>query len=41
MNLSKKWNGMYNGKPVPIGVYYYVIDIPNYKIISGSVTVLR
>jgi len=36
------WNGTSNGKPVPVGVYYYVIDPKhNHKLITGNVTILR
>jgi gliding motility-associated-like protein len=36
------WNGTYNGKPLPVGVYYYVINPQNgFAKISGWVTILR
>lgn len=36
------WNGMHNGKPVPAGAYYYVIQLQNgYKPLTGSLTILR
>lgn len=37
-----EWDGTYNGKAVPIGVYYYVIK-PNSgrEPITGSVTIIR
>ena len=40
---AKPWNGMSNGKPVPVGTYYYVIDLksgtePN---IAGWLLVVR
>ncbi len=39
---NKPWNGSFNGKPLPIGTYYYVITLTNQmKRMSGSVTVLR
>lgn len=39
---SKSWDGKYNGKEVPAGVYYYIVDPQNgRKRISGSITVLR
>jgi gliding motility-associated-like protein len=38
---SKPWNGTRNGQPLPIGTYYYVIDVPNYKKMGGSITILR
>jgi len=36
------WDGTYNGKPVPVGVYYYVIN-SHYEgqVFSGYVTVIR
>jgi len=37
------WDGTYNGKQVPYGVYYYIID-PKFEglhVISGYVTVIR
>ncbi|MBD5226397.1 MAG: gliding motility-associated C-terminal domain-containing protein [Bacteroidales bacterium] len=42
---SKGWDGRYNGKLVPTGVYYYVIsakgtDGRNYKL-SGDINILR
>lgn len=44
-NYKNNWNGMYNGKPVPDGTYYYII---NYELINssklfkkGNVTILR
>ncbi|RAJ33360.1 T9SS type B sorting domain-containing protein [Pedobacter cryoconitis] len=38
----KNWDGKYNGEYVPVGVYYYVIDLKNgKKILSGSLTVLK
>jgi len=39
---NKPWNGSFNGKPLPIGTYYYVITLTKQmKRMSGSVTVLR
>lgn len=36
------WDGTRNGKPLPIGTYYYVINPKNgRKIITGSVTIIR
>lgn len=36
------WDGKYNGAPVPVGVYYYIIDLKNNtKPLSGWVEVLR
>jgi gliding motility-associated-like protein len=39
---SKPWNGTLGGKPIPVGVYYYVIDPKLGKTpITGSLTILR
>ena len=39
---SKAWNGTINGKALPVGVYYYIIDPKSgFKVITGSVTILR
>lgn len=36
------WDGTYNGKPMPVGTYYYVINPKNgRKIITGSVTIIK
>ena len=39
------WNGRYNGRPAPVGVYYYIINYKNAsgesKKQSGSITLLR
>jgi gliding motility-associated-like protein len=36
------WDGTYNGQPLPVGTYYYIIDPKNGRaVISGSVTILR
>ena len=38
----KPWDGKTNGKDVPVGTYYYIIDPKNgTKKFSGSVTVIR
>jgi gliding motility-associated-like protein len=35
------WNGSYNGKKLPAGVYYYVISAKGSKqVLSGSVTII-
>ena len=36
-----KWDGTYNGSPLPMGVYYYVIKSPGVIIASGSITLLK
>jgi gliding motility-associated-like protein len=39
---GQPWDGTSNGKPVPAGTYYYVIDPKNGRSrIAGYVTVLR
>jgi gliding motility-associated-like protein len=41
-NYSKAWDGTYNGKPLPVGTYYYIIDLKNNeKKIAGSVTIFK
>jgi gliding motility-associated-like protein len=36
------WDGTYRGVPLPVGVYYYVLDLRNGGTIStGSVTLIR
>ena len=39
---DKPWNGTLNGKEIPVGVYYYIINPKNgRKPISGSLTILK
>jgi gliding motility-associated-like protein len=39
---SSPWDGTYNGQPVPVGAYYYIINMPNLsKPMSGCVSVIR
>ena len=39
---NKKWDGTYNGKPLPVATYYYVIMLdPLLPKLSGWVTILR
>ncbi|NCI52078.1 gliding motility-associated C-terminal domain-containing protein [Sediminibacterium roseum] len=42
VGYSVPWDGTYNGKPVPVATYYYIVD-PKIlgKVFSGSVTVIR
>jgi gliding motility-associated-like protein len=42
MGYTTPWNGKYQNKDLPVGVYYYVIDPKNgRKTITGSVTIIR
>jgi gliding motility-associated-like protein len=39
-----RWNGTYKGKPLPVGTYYYVIDLkdPLYpNAFTGPLTIVR
>ncbi|RYU89339.1 T9SS type B sorting domain-containing protein [Mucilaginibacter terrigena] len=39
---GKAWNGSSGGKPLPAGVYYYIIDLKDGSHpLNGSVTILR
>lgn len=41
-NYGTPWDGTRNGKPVPVGTYYYIIQPKNtFKQISGYVVLLR
>ena len=41
-NNNKNWDGTYNGKPLPMATYYYIIDPKNNeKKIAGSVTIFK
>jgi len=41
-NSNKAWDGTYNGKPLPMGTYYYIIEPKNNeKKIAGSVTIFK
>ncbi len=42
VNYPKPWDGTYNGKNLPVGTYYYVIDLKNgKKPLAGSITIIR
>lgn len=40
---SRNWNGTFNGKPLPVGTYYYVIDLKSeyFPRLSGWVFIVR
>jgi gliding motility-associated-like protein len=39
---TKAWDGTYNGKPLPVATYYWIIDPKNGRAqMSGSVTIIR
>ena len=43
-NTSVKWEGLYNNKPLPVGTYYYIINLndPLYpEVFTGPITILR
>ncbi len=41
-NNNKNWDGTYNGRPLPMATYYYIIDPKNNeKKIAGSVTIFK
>lgn len=41
-NGAKEWDGRYNGKPLPLATYYYVIDLNiNQPVIAGWVVIVR
>lgn len=38
---GQNWDGMYQGKPVPDGTYFYVFGCPDQKPVTGSVLVFK
>jgi len=42
VGYSKPWDGTFNGKPMPFGTYYYVIDLKDgFKLLSGWVALVK
>jgi gliding motility-associated-like protein len=42
-DYQQDWDGNYNGKPLPIGTYYYIINLNDVTIapFTGPITILR
>jgi len=39
---GKAWDGTYKGQSLPVGTYYYIIDLKTFgKLCSGSVTIIK
>ena len=39
---TEPWNGTRNGKPMPLGAYYYIIYLSKDEApISGSITIIK
>jgi gliding motility-associated-like protein len=41
IGYATEWDGVFNGKPLPEGVYFYVIRCDGAKAQTGSVTLIR
>lgn len=42
-NYQNNWRGDHNGSPLPVGTYYFVIDLSDYEreAVTGSLTIMR
>jgi gliding motility-associated-like protein len=43
-NYNTPWDGTYNGQPLPVATYYYILDVssPVYsKVFSGYITIVK
>jgi gliding motility-associated-like protein len=41
-SLGQQWDGTNNGNELPVGTYYYIIDLKNdTELISGPITIIR
>lgn len=43
VGYGKPWDGTYNGKNLPVGTYYFVLDLKDnaYENITGPITIMR
>lgn len=41
IGYPKPFDGTNNGRELPTGVYYYVIDLQNRNVVSGYITIIR
>jgi gliding motility-associated-like protein len=41
VGYAKPFDGNRNGKPLPAGVYYYIINLKRGDVLSGNVTIIR
>ena len=42
IGYAQQWDGTFEGKPLPVGVYFYVIDLKTESpVLKGSISILR